>query len=215
MPLLQLSLSQNLGQVHKSLIILACFIFPFIALGQKQVGMQQYYYWQQKTMGTIVPKVYYQSPQNLYGELRYNYEETETASVHFGKKFAFKKFSALEIIPVGGIIFGKLNGSSIGSIVEINLNKFCFCSEPQYVFSFNQKEKNYFYSWSEASYAVFSFFYAGLALQQTKPFSLPNSFEPGIMGGFSIKNFDIPVYCFNPTTSSKNFVLGVNWRWEK
>ena len=86
--------------MHKVLIILAYFIFPFIAFGQKQVGMQQYYYWQQKTTGTIVPKVYYQSPNNWYGELRYNYEETETASVHFGKKFGFPKVSALEIIHV-------------------------------------------------------------------------------------------------------------------
>jgi hypothetical protein len=201
--------------VHKALIILVYFIFPFIALGQKQVGMQQYYYWQQKTTGTIVPKVYYQSPGNLFGELRYNYEEMETASLHFGKKFSFKKIPAFEIIPVGGIIFGKLNGGSIGSIVEINLNKFCICSEPQYVFSFNQKEENYFYAWTEAAYEIFSFFYAGIALQQTKPFSLPNSFEPGVMCGVSIKNFDIPVYCFNPASFSRNFVLGVNWRWEK
>ena len=176
--------------------------------------MQQYYYWQQKTTGTIVPKVFYQSPKNWYGEFRYNYEELQTASVHFGKNLAFKNIPALQIIPVGGIIFGQLNGASAGGIVEINIKKFCFSTEPQYVFSFQQKTESYLYSWTELTYEILSFFYAGAALQQTKPFSLPNMLEPGIMAGFSIRNFDIPIYFFNPASSSKNFVLGVNWRWE-
>ena len=199
----------------KSLTILFTSIFPLLAFSQKQVGMEQYYYWEEKTAGIIVPKFYYQSPKNWYGEMRYNYEALQTASVHFGKKFDFKKIPALQIAPVGGIIFGRLNGGSAGAIVEINLHKFCFSSEPQYVFSFRQEEQNYFYSWTELSYEVFSFFYAGLALQQTKSFSLPNVLEPGIMTGFTIKKFDIPIYCFNPTSAYKNFVLGVNWRWEK
>jgi len=201
--------------VLKGLTILFFSCLPLLVLCQKQVGMEQYYYWQGKTMGTIVPKVFYQSPKNWYGEMRYNYEEIQTASIHFGKKFGFKKIPALEIVPMGGIIFGKLNGGSAGALVEINLTKFCFSSEPQYVFSFGQKQENYFYSWSEVSYEVFPFFYAGIALQQTKSFSLPNVFEPGAMAGFSIKNFDIPLYCFSPTSTYRNFVLGVNWRWEK
>jgi hypothetical protein len=190
-------------------------VLPLLAFNQKRLGVEQYYYWQQKTVNTIVPKVYYQSPKNWYGEMRYNYEEVQTASIHFGKKFAFKKIAALEIVPVGGIIFGKLNGGSAGVITEANVNKFCFSTEPQYVFSFQRKEANYFYSWTEISYEIFSFFYAGLALQQTKSFALPNVFEPGIMTGFSIKNFDIPIYFFSPTSPYKNFVLGINWRWEK
>ena len=201
--------------MHKTLTIFIFFGLPCFVFGQKQVGMEQYYYWQGKTMGTIVPKVYYQSPKNWYAELRYNYEEIETGSIHFGKKISFKKMAALEITPVVGIIFGKLNGGSGGAIIEINVDKFSFSSEPQYVFSFHQKCDNYLYSWTEVSYDVFSFFYTGLALQQTKSFSLSNIFEPGIMAGLSIKNFDIPIYCFNPTSASKNFVVGVNWRWEK
>jgi hypothetical protein len=101
-----------------------------LAFNQKRLGVEQYYYWQQKTVNTIVPKVYYQSPKNWYGEMRYNYEEVQTASIHFGKKFAFKKIAALEIVPVGGIIFGKLNGGSAGVITEANVlsRNMCFHS---------------------------------------------------------------------------------------
>ena len=184
-------------------------------MAQKQVGMEQYYYWQQKTVGTAVPKLYYQSPKNWYTEFRYNYEAIQTASIHFGKKLALKKMSSLQITPVGGIIFGKLNGTSAGTIIEYTLDKFSFSSESQYVFCFKAKGESYFYCWSEMSYQVSSFFYAGFAMQQTKYFQQSNFFEPGIMAGISIRKFDIPIYCFSPTSGDKNFVLGINWRWEK
>ncbi len=201
--------------MHKLFTISCFYIFPLLACCQKQVGMEQYYYWQGKAMGTVVPKVYYQSPKNWYGELRYNYEDVEALSMHFGKKFAFKKMPAVEITPVVGVVLGNLNAGSAGSGIEISFNKLCFFSEPQYVFSFNNESENYMYSWTEVSYEIFSFFYTGIALQQTKLFSMPNVFEPGIMAGVSIKNFDIPIYCFSPASSNKNFVLGVNWRWQK
>lgn len=201
--------------MHRLLIITCFYLLPLLAICQKQVGMEQYYYWQGKTMGIIVPKVYYQSPKNWYGELRYNYEDVQTVSMHLGKKMGFKKIPALEVTPVFGVVLGKLNGGSAGTVIEVNVDKFCFFSEPQYVCSFQQEADSYIYSWTEVSYEVFSFLYAGIALQQTKPYSLPNVFEPGLMAGISIKNFDIPIYFFSPASSNKNFVLGVNWRWEK
>jgi len=177
--------------------------------------MEQYYYWQQKTTGTVVPRLYYQSPKKWYTEFRYNYEEAQTGSLHFGKEFGFKKMPQLKITPSAGYIFGKLNGASAGTIIELEGRKLSFSSEPLYVFSFRDKCENYLYSWTELTYQVNSFFYSGFALQQTKVFNERNFFEPGVMAGFSIKNFDIPIYCFNPTSGTKNFVLGVNWRWEK
>ena len=177
--------------------------------------MEQYYYWQQKTTSTIVPKVYYESPKKWYTEFRYNWEELQTASLHFGRQINFNQITDLTLTPVAGVLFGKLNGGSAGVILEMGFNKFLFLSEPQYVFSFHEKRENFLYSWSELSYEINSFSYAGLALQQTKIYGEQNYFEPGIMAGFTLGRFDIPIYCFSPTSGTKNFVLGVNWRWEK
>jgi hypothetical protein len=177
--------------------------------------MEQYYYWQQKNTGTVVPKLFYQSPKKWYTEFRYNYEEVQTGSVHFGKQFGFKKIPQLKITPSVGYLFGNLNGASTGTIITFETDKFSFSSEPLYVFSFKDKYENYLYSWTELTYQVNSFFYSGLAVQQTKAYGENNFFEPGVMAGFSIKNFEIPIYCFNTTSGTKNFVLGVNWRWEK
>lgn len=195
--------------------MVALTLLPFIVFCQKQVGMEQYYYWQQRTTSTVVPKIYYQSPKNWHTEFRYNYEESQAASLHFGKKFSIPSSVNLEIIPMAGVIFGKLNGASAGTMVELSFNKIYFTSEPQYVHSFRYKDESYFYSWSELVYEFSPALYGGLALQQTKPHRAPDFFEPGVVAAASIKNFEIPFYCFSPFKSNKNFVLGVNWRWKK
>ena len=199
----------------RGITIVFCLLCCLHGFTQKAVGLQQYYYWQQKSTSIVVPKVYYESPKKWYTEFRYNWEELQTASVHFGRQIKFKKLSELTLTPVAGVLFGKLNGGSAGAIIELEFNKFLFLCEPQYVFSFQQKGQNFLYSWSELSYEINSFSYAGLALQQTQLYNEQNYFEPGIMAGLTLGRFDIPIYCFSPTSSKKNFVLGVNWRWEK
>lgn len=194
--------------------LIAILFLPVFAGAQKQLGMEHYYYTQTQT-DIIVPKINYLSPKNWCSEIRYNYEEIQTASFHFGKKLSFKQAPALELIPLAGICFGRLNAGSVGTFIEASFNKFGFSSEPQYVFSFKDNNDNYYYSWSEATYELSSFFYTGLALQHTRAMKEAHIFEPGIIAGFSIKNFDIPIYYFNPLTSDRNFVFGVNWKWQK
>ena len=177
--------------------------------------MEQYYYMEPKSAGFVVPKINYEGANNWYAEARYNYEEIQTASIHFGKKFSLEHLSALEITPLAGICFGALNGASLGSTIELSVNRFTFYSEPQYVYSFKDTTGSYFYSWSEVVYELSSSFYSGLALQQTKMITQAHFFEPGVVAGFTFKNFDVPLYCFSLFNDKRNFVLGVNWKWHK
>lgn len=190
------------------------FILPLFAIGQKQLSMEQYYYVQPKNFGFVVPKISYEAAGNWYAEARYNYEEMQTGSLHIGKKISFKKLSGLEITPLMGICFGALNGASVGSSIGFSVDRFSFYSEPQYVYSFKDSLASYFYSWSEILYG-FSSFYGGVALQQTKTITQAHFFEPGIVAGFTLRNFDIPLYCFSLFNDKRNFVLGVNWKWKK
>ena len=194
-------------------VFIVVFLVPFFALGQKQVIMEQYYYMQPKNIGFVVPKLSYQASGNWYAEARYNYEEMQTASLHFGRKISFNALSGLEVTPLLGVCFGALNAGSVGASVEFSLSRFSFFSEPQYVRSFKDSSATYFYSWSEMLYNFSSSFYGGLALQQTKMIAQSHFFEPGLVAGCTIKNFDIPLYCFSMFNRNKNFVLGVNWKW--
>lgn len=177
--------------------------------------MEQYYFVQPKDANTIIPKISYESPKHWFVEGRYNWEEHQTASFHIGRSFEFKKIKGLDVKPVVGVCFGQLNGGSLGTIIEYSTDKFFISSEPQYVFAFKDRERRYLYSWSEASYALTKFFYTGLALQHTKILHEKGSVEPGVIAGISINNFEIPVYCFQPFKDTRNFVVGVNWHWQK
>jgi hypothetical protein len=177
--------------------------------------MEQYYYVQPKSIGFIVPKVSYQGAGNWHAEARYNYEEIQTGSVHIGKKFSFKTLPDLEVTPLAGVCFGRLTGGSIGSSIKFSLGRFDFFSEPQYVYSITDSSSSYFYSWSELLFNCSSSFYGGVAFQQTKTISELPFYEPGLVAGCSIRNFDIPLYFFSPFNDRRNFVLGVNWKWNK
>jgi hypothetical protein len=177
--------------------------------------MEQYYYWQTKTTSTVVPKLYYQSPKSWHTEFRYNYEAPGAASLHFGRKFSIPSAVNLELIPLGGLVIGSLNGASAGTMIEMSYHNIYLSSEPQYVHSFQHTGQSYFYSWSELVYEFTPALYGGVALQQTKSYHEANLFEPGLVAAATIKNFEIPFYCFSPLKSSKNFVLGVNWQWKK
>ena len=190
-------------------------LLPAFSFAQNKLAMEQYYFVQPKEVNTIIPKINYESPKHWFVEGRYNWEEVQTASFHVGRSFEFKNIKGLDIKPVAGICFGQLNGGSLGTIIEYATDKFFISSEPQYVFAFNDKARRYLYSWSEASYSLTKMLYTGVALQHTKVIAEKGSVEPGLMAGISINNFEIPVYCFQPFNSARNFVVGVNWHWQK
>jgi hypothetical protein len=195
-----------------------CFMILSFAMlyniGQSQVhgGFQQYYYTGDGA-SSIVPKIYYQSRKNWYGELRYNYEESQTVSLNAGKMFSNKNLFSYSITPVAGIVLGKLNGITIGTNVEIDYKKLFFSSEFQYTFSIDERAENLFFNWSEYGYQITKPIYAGIALQVTHHYSLKNIWEPGIMIGWIYKSWSFPVYVFNPFWGNRNFVAGINWEW--
>jgi hypothetical protein len=185
-------------------------------MGKTQVhgGFEQYYY-TGVGVSTIVPKVYYQSRHNWYGEVRYNYEELQTVSLIAGKMFSHKKIFSYSITPVAGLVLGRLNGGILGANINTEYKNLFFSSESQYTFSVEKRAENFFFNWSEFGYQFVSIMYVGLALQVTHPYEIKNNWEPAVMMGLTYKNWTFPLYAFNPARYNRNFVLGINWEWKQ
>ena len=181
---------------------------------QSHGGFEQYYYSGNRGTSSIVPKVYYQSKNNWYGEVRYNYEELETFSVNIGKTFSKEGMISYSVTPIAGAMAGKLNGGSVGVNSELNYRNLFFSSESEYIFSTEGRNANFLFNWSELGYQVTGRIYTGLALQLTHVYKTANIWEPGIMVGFSFNKFTFPLYAFSPLTNKKYFVLGINWKWQ-
>ncbi len=158
--------------------------------------------------------VWYESKNGWRTELRYNYEDSKTASLHFGKSLKQEGKLTYEFTPAVGVLFGQSNGVSADVKMNLEYKSFFFSTEPQYFFSSAGRENSFFYSWTELGMAPVSFFYTGIALQHTKLYANNNGWEPGVFAGFEIKNFSLPVYCFNPFSADRYFVIGLQWQWK-
>lgn len=185
-----------------------------ITLSQTHSGVEQYYYASHNGLLTIVPKAYYQDKKNWYAEVRYNYDELETFSLNVGKKFSKEGIVSYSITPIAGIMAGKLTGASLGVDFESDYRKIFFSAESQYAFSADSKSTDFFFNWSEAGYQLSDKMYTGLALQLTHLYKTINKWEPGIMAGFIFKKWTFPLYVFNPLSSNRYFVLGINIEWK-
>ena len=155
-----------------------------------------------------VPVLSYCIPGNWYTEARGNYEAINSASLYFGKTFRKKALISYSIIPIVGLVMGTFNGGSVGANVALDYRKISFSSQSQYTFSVENRTENFTYSWSDLTYQLKEWAAAGVSVQQTR-----GLFEKGILVRGVYKNFSIPLYVFNLTTSERYFVLGLSVEW--
>ena len=87
---------------------------------------ENYKYWGQNNISTIVPTVHFETGNKWCGELRYNYEDIETVSVFFGKSVKGGWELAYNLSPMAGYSFGRFTGLSAALNGELEW-KACTC----------------------------------------------------------------------------------------
>lgn len=134
----------------------------------------------------------------LHLEARYNYEALETGSAWIGYNFSFGEEVTLELTPMAGVIFGDLRGVAPGYEATLSWWKFELYTEGEFVFDTDDSSGNFFYSWSELSFAPADEFRIGLVAQRTKAYETNFDIQRGFLVGFSFKRVDFTMYIFNP-----------------
>ncbi|MER3471211.1 MAG: hypothetical protein C4330_07725 [Chitinophagaceae bacterium] len=119
-----------------------------------------------------------------------------------------------KVTPLIGVTRGELNGAIINVKTGIACGKFLLYTEPEICFA-SERERSFLFSCSEVNYRLKEFLYAGLALQHTSYFQSFQKIELGIVLGFTIKDFEFPIYLFNPLQQNQYFVLGLHWQRSK
>ena len=162
---------------------------------------------------SLTPIVYFNNDV-FYAEARYNYEELHTASLYVGKYFSKAGKLSIDIAPLLGVVAGELNAGSVGASLELRWGRWLWSMIPQYTFSWKDKSENFFYSWSELTFAVSEWFYLGPAAQRTKFFETPFEADSGLTLGFNLKQWSMPLYAFNPWNDERYFMIGIIYRHE-
>jgi len=92
-----------------------------------------------------------------------------------------------------------------GYHLTLGYKKFELYSEGEYLFDTNSHESNFFYAWSELTYAPLEWLRAGLVSQRTRVYKTPLAVQRGILVRAQAGNWAFGVYIFNfgwtdPTT---------------
>ncbi len=150
--------------------------------------------------------------RKLHVEARYNYESLQTGSFWLGRNFSVGNKLKLDITPMVGGVFGKINGVAPGYSAALTFGRFYLDSQAEYLVATNSADR-FFYNWSEFSYSPLSWFRAGLVAQHTRAYQTQLDIQRGVLAGFSYKRWEFTTYVFNFgfTDVTSVFALGVQF----
>lgn len=179
------------------LILLLVLLVPVFVFGEENN-------WEFAVEGSlyILPDNTYLNPvlsadrSLLHLEARYNDEDLNTGSVFAGINLHTGN-EMLKFTPMVGGVFGNSNGFAPGFLFELNYGKFSLSSEGEYFFSSDEKESNFFYSWSEFTYSPADWIWVGIAGQRTRAYQTDLDVQRGVLLGFGIENLSITGYLMN------------------
>jgi hypothetical protein len=147
----------------------------------------------------------------LHLESRYNYENMKTLSLFAGYNFEFGKELAVTVTPMFGGTLGDTYALVPAMEFEISYKKLRLYSEQEYLFDLNGKEGNFYYTWSELTFAPKDWIWFGISVQRTKLYQTDLDIQRGVLAGFKIKDFSFGAYLFNPGSDDMFGIIFVNY----
>jgi len=112
-----------------------------------------------------------------------------------------------------GGVFGDLTGVAPGFEISLTWRRISLYTQDEFVFDTGNSSANFFYTWTELSYAPVDWFRAGLAFQRTKLYQTKLDIQRGFLVGFNYKQVDFTAYVFNLgwTDPTLIFTVGVGF----
>jgi hypothetical protein len=145
----------------------------------------------------------------LHLETRYNYEAIKTGSVWLGYNFTTGKKLELALTPMFGGVFGDITGIAPGYFLSIRYKSVELSSQGEYFFDSKTYSNDFFYSWSELSYAPAEWFRVGAVVDRTNGLGSNSEIRRGPFIGFKYRNVDLTTYWLSPGSSDAAFVFAV------
>lgn len=155
----------------------------------------------------FVLPVFKADKNKLHLEARYNYEDLETFSGWIGYNFSGGDEFSYVITPMVGAVVGTTHGIAPGMEFTLAYKKFELYSEMENVFDFNENENDFFYNWSDLTYAPTDWLWFGLSGQRTRLYQTDLEIQRGIFLGASRKQWEINTYLYNLGFDEPFFIL--------
>jgi hypothetical protein len=148
----------------------------------------------------------YADHKALHTEMRYNYEDRNTASIFGGWKFETGNKVKLQATPMIGIAFGNTSGFAPALEVELTYKIFDFYLESEYFVDFTGKKNDFLYTWTELGVSPCEAFRIGLTTESTRLYKTKLDIPRGFFGAYSFWKLTLGTYYFNPF-SKRNYIV--------
>lgn len=199
-------------EIYYSLILFVCILFSSIISAQDKdslvtpewdFGIETDFYF---TDPFVFLPIFTADKSKLHLEIRYNYEDLKTVSAWIGYNISGGEEFEYLITPMVGGAAGRTNGIATGLEFTFNFIGFELYSESEYLFDFESKENNFFYSWTDFTYSPLDWLWVGLSGQLTGVYQTELEIERGVLLGVAYQNLEFTGYYYN-AFSDDDFVM--------
>lgn len=159
--------------------------------------------------GRFTP-IIYANRGPLHLELRHNYEDLDTTSLFAGWTFETGETVDFAITPMLGAVAGDTDGIAPGVEFDLGWQRIAWYTEAEYLFDRNDRDDDYFYSWSSLTYEFSEQLSAGFVTERTKIVDTDYEYQRGLALSFSIAGIDLSLYAYNFTSDDFYAVLALN-----
>ncbi|HNW91079.1 MAG TPA: hypothetical protein PKN48_15575 [Bacteroidales bacterium] len=147
----------------------------------------------------------------FYLEARYNYENLNTASLYFGRSFAFDKKAFVEITPMLGGVVGETNGISPAFNFFLGYKSFSTSTQCQYTIDLKDTKNSFFWDWTIFYFSFSEHFGLGGAMQMLIPQSEKGIYNAGPMVRLSYKSLAAEMYVYNFWQYQPTYAVAVQY----
>lgn len=145
----------------------------------------------------ILLPVFKADKNKLHLEARYNYEDLETFSGWVGYNISGGKKLEYMITPMLGGVVGLTDGIATGLEFTLTYKSLEIYSESEYLFDMQTNENNFFYMWTDFTYAPKDWLWLGLSGQRTRLYQTDLEIQRGLLIGGALKNWELTGYLYN------------------
>ena len=131
----------------------------------------------------------------LHLEARYNYEELRTGSLWAGYNFGFGKRVELQVTPMIGAVFGRINGVAPGLQASLTYKKLELAVSSEYVVQPSNLNESFYLAWPTLTYSVTQWLGAGLVAQRTQTYQTRSKFSEAFWWAYRENGLSSPPTC--------------------
>ena len=133
----------------------------------------------------------------LHLEARYNYEDLETLAVFAGWTVAFEGELEAAFTPMLGAVGGDTDGIAPGLEFDLGWRRLSWYAESEYLFDLDDRDDDFFYSWSTLTYGLTDWLDAGLVTERSKLVDTDFSLQHGLALEFTHASLGLSLYAYN------------------